>query len=96
MSGEANGRAAGAKSKATETRPAETRPAEAQAARMNGNGPKRRDQVQCPKCGRWGCPCEGGSFQRVTGTTRYRTCNGCHHEFVTFQQRGSEIESVIG
>lgn len=52
-----------------------------------GNGQNRRDQWQCPQCGKWGCPTEGGSKVRGYRIVRYRKCSHCSHTFTTEKRR---------
>lgn len=49
--------------------------------------PKRVGQFQCPRCGHYGCPREGG-HTTIRGVTRYRRCGSCQSLFTTFQKHG--------
>lgn len=57
--------------------------------------PKRHDQKSCPRCGSFGCPCEGGSRLRTEGRYRYRRCSTCEWVFQTLQKHGSTLEEII-
>lgn len=56
----------------------------------------RRDQYECPKCGRRGCPASGGTRRAGTVTKRYRMCSACGHRFQTRQPLGGHEEICFG
>lgn len=49
--------------------------------------PRRRDQVQCPNCGHFGCPTHG-THKRNGKLTNYRRCPACGTSFQTVKTRG--------
>lgn len=65
-----------------------------------GPAPKTRvDQIQCPRCGGFGCPASGGTYPTPVGITRYRVCTNdkCKHRFVTTERPSQPgAESITG
>lgn len=66
------------------------------AATQAGGEPKRKDQVKCPGCGKWGCPASGGVHQRHGAIFSYRECVHCGRSFLTKWVHGSDREEFVG